>query len=127
MNKVLSLTRVFVMAAFLVVAAQTSLSADSTEPIVVINDTGRPIKALYIVPRERQDADWDEDIAGNEDMNQGDARIFYYDPGYRYYNIKIILKNDKEYILPKVDFSDAWRMSIWHDGKKFQVSKNARG
>lgn len=127
MNKILSLVKVFMLTAFLVVAAQTSVSADRSEPIVVINDTGRPIKALYIVPQGRQDADWDENIAGSEVMNQGDSRIFYYNPGYRYYNIKIILPNDKEYILPKVDFDDAWRMNIWHDGKKYQVSKNARG
>ena len=120
---------IFMLAAFLVISAQSAASAEDTELLEIINDTGEPIWALYIVPVGRQDADWGNDLVGEGVMNQADRRIIYYDPAYRYYHIKFILDNKEEYILPNVDLLDAWRINIIYDEAEmaFNINKNSRG
>ena len=121
------LLRIFVLTAFIFAAVQSSAFAANTELLEVINDTGQTFRALYIVPSRQQDADWGDDIVGGGFMTQGESRIIYYDPAYRYYHIKLILENDEEYFLPNVDLFDAWRINIWCDNMEFKVAKNSRG
>ncbi len=119
--------RTILLAAMIIATAQTSAFAEDSERLEIFNDTPQIIRALYIVPSGQQDADWGNDIVGDGFMGQGDKRVIYYDPAYRYYHIKFILDNYEEYILPNVDLIDAWRINIWLDDIEYKVNKNARG
>ena len=119
--------RTILLATLIVAAAQTSAFAEISERLEIFNDTPQIIRALYVVPSGQQDADWGNDIVGDGFMEQGDKRVIYYDPAYRYYHIKFILDNYEEYILPNVDLLDAWRINIWLDDIEYKVNKNARG
>lgn len=121
--------KIFLLAAFIVITAQSRTFAEETELLEIVNDTDEPIWALYIAPvvGEDGDADWNDDLVGSEIMYPGDSRITYYDPAYRYFHVKIVLANKEEYILPNVDFFDTWKINIWYDGIDYQVNKNSRG
>ena len=125
MNKILSLVKVFVLATFLVVAAQSPAFADITEPLELVNETGQPILSLYFVPMQKKD--WGNDLVGSGVMNQGDRRSIYYDMSFRVYKLKVEFADGTTFIRKDVDLFDTWRLAIWLDGTNFKLSRNARG
>lgn len=117
--------RVFLMAAFIVAASQNSTFAGITEPLEIVNETGKPIMSLYFVPVQKKD--WGNDLVGSGVMNQGERRSINYDTSYIRYKLKVEFADGTTIIRKGVDFVDlldAWRISINQDGT---CSKNARG
>ena len=121
MNKVL---KIFVLAAFIVAAVQVPAFAGLTltEPLEIVNETGKTIMALYAVPIQKKD--WGNDLVGSGVMNQGDRRAIYYDSEYMHYKFKIEFADGKTLTLKDVDLLDTWRIGFRCDGS---YDKNARG
>lgn len=116
------LLKVFLLAAFLVAAIQTSTFAGITEPLEIVNETGEPILSLYAVPIQKKG--WGNDLVGSGVMNQGDRRSIHYDTEYMHYKFKIEFADGKTITLKDVDLLDTWRLSINRDGS---YNKNTRG
>lgn len=113
--------------ALIVVTAQNPVFAADTDPCEIVNDSDMSIAFLYIVPMYRDD--WGADLVGSEIMNCGDYRSIRYDPADSLYKIKIQLAGEGGEVVTwyNVNLLDTWRLSIWHDGSEFKLSKNARG
>lgn len=128
MNKTLSLVKVFMLATFLIVTAQSPTFAANSERLEIVNGTGKNIKAYYLVQAGYKD--WGNDRVGGKIFGNGQTRIFNYDPQFRYFKLRIVFtdgnavtwQNDN-----KIDFHDLWRLTIYYDGTKYRVSRNARG
>ena len=121
MNKVL---KIFVLAAFIVAAVQVPAFAGLTltEPLEIVNETGKTIMSLYAVPIQKKD--WGNDLVGSGVMNQSDRRSIHYDSNYMHYKFKIEFADGKTITLKDVDLLDTWRISLKRDGS---YDKNARG
>lgn len=115
------------LAALIVTSAQNPVFAADTDPCEIVNDSDMSIAFLYAVPMYRED--WGEDLVGTEIMNCGDFRSIRYSPNDSLYKIKIQLAGEGGEAVTwyNVDLLDTWRLSIWHDGSEFKLSKNARG
>lgn len=117
-----SFLRTFVLAALLVASAQASTFAGITEPLEIVNETGKEIISLYFVPVQKKS--WGNDLVGSGVMNQGDRRSINYDSSYTRYKLKIEFADGTEITRKDVDIFDTWRLSINNDGS---CGKNARG
>jgi hypothetical protein len=122
MNKVLSFVKVFILATFLIVTAQSSASAEIAEPLEIVNETGKPIISLYFVPMQKKS--WGNDLVGSGVMNQGDRRSINYDLSFHIYKIKVEFADGTEFTRRDVDLLNTWRLSIERDGS---FSRNTRG
>lgn len=114
--------KVLLLAAFLVAMIQTPTLAGITEPLEIVNETGKPILSLYAVPIQKKG--WGNDLVGSGVINQGDRRSIHYDSEYMHYKFKIEFADGKKIILKDVDLLDTWRISLKLDGS---YDKNARG
>lgn len=122
MNKALSLVKVFMLATFLVVTAQSPAFAGITEPLEIVNETGQPIMSLYVVPMQKKS--WGNDLVGSGVMNQGDRRTINYDTEFTLYKIKVEFADGTGFTRRDVELLDTWRLAIMHDGS---FTRNARG
>jgi hypothetical protein len=122
MNKVLSFVKVFILATFLIVTAQSSASAEIAEPLEIVNETGKPIISLYFVPMQKKG--WGNDLVGSGVMNQGDKLSIHYDLSFHIYKIKVEFADGTEFTRRDVDLLNTWRLSIERDGS---FSRNTRG
>ena len=122
MNKALSLVKVFVLAAFLVVTAQSPALAGITEPLEIVNETGQTSMSLYVVPMQKKD--WGNALVGSGVMNQGDRRSINYDTEFNLYKIKVEFADGTGFTRRDVDLLNTWRLAIMSDGS---FSRNARG
>ena len=122
MNKALSFVKVFILAAFLIVTAQGSASAEITEPLEIVNETGKPIMSLYCVPMQKKG--WGNDLDGSGVMNPGDKLSIHYDTSFHIYKIKVEFADGTEFTRKGVDLLDTWRLSIERDGSFY---RNTRG
>ena len=120
--KLPALVRVFVLAAFLVAAVQTPTLAEITEPLEIVNETGKTIMSLYFVPIQKKN--WGNDLVGSGVTNQSDKRSIHYDAAYRIYKIKVEFADGTSFTRKDIDLLDVWRLSIKSDGS---YNKNARG
>ena len=118
----LKVLKIFVLAAFLVAAVQTPAFAGITEPLEIVNETGKTIMSLYFVPIQKKS--WGNDLVGGGVMNQGDRRSIHYDTSFAHYKIKIEFADGTTLTNKDVDLLDVWRLSIKRDGS---YDKNARG
>lgn len=128
MNKVLSFAKILVLTLFLVVTAQSQAFASNSERLEIVNSTGKNIKAYYLVQAGYKD--WGNDRVGGKIFGNGQTRIFNYDPQFRYFKLRIVFADGKTVTWQndnKIDFHDLWRLTIYHDGSKYRVSRNARG
>lgn len=126
--KRLTIVKVFVLAAFIIVSIQSSALAENTERLEVVNESEHDIKALYIVPSGNKS--WGNDLVGSWPLEYKQTKIIYYDPTIRYFKVRMVFTDDKSFIWEndnKVDFSGAWRITIYYDGEKYRISKNAVG
>ena len=119
------LLKVFLLAAFMFVAVQSSAFAGITEPLEIVNETGQPIMSLYVVPVQKKD--WGNDLVGSGVMNQGDKRSLQYDSDFTLYKIKVEFADGLSFTRKNVDLLDTWRLGIRYDGKDFVFDRNARG
>ncbi len=119
------LLKIFVLTAFIFVTAQNPAFATNTEPLDIVNETGKTILSLYAVPVQKKD--WGNDLVGHGVMSQGDRRIIYYDIDYHYYKIKAEFADGEIITFKDVDLIDMWRLSIWLNGTKYEILKNGRG
>lgn len=122
MNKALSLVKVFMLATFLIVTAQSTALAGITEPLEIVNETGRTILSLYVVPIQKKD--WGNDIVGSGVMNQGDRRTINYDTGFTLYKVKVEFADGTGFTRRDIDLLNTWRLAIMRDGS---FTRNARG
>ena len=122
LNKALSFVKVFVLTAFLIVTAQSPVSAEITEPLEIVNETGKPIMSLYFVPIQKKG--WGNDLVGSGVMNQGDKLSIHYDLSFHIYKIKVEFADGTEFTRRDVDLLNTWRLSINRDGS---FIRNARG
>ncbi len=116
------------MATILFTTAQSFAYAENTQEVEIVNETQDEIMALYIVPSGI--SEWGRDLIGATPLGFQDSIIFMYDPEIRYYDIKMKLTNGKTYYWrndSKIDFAGRWRMTIYFDGSKYHISKNAVG
>ena len=116
------LLKIFVLAAFFVATIQTPTSAGITEPLEIVNETGKTILSLYVVPIQKKG--WGNDLVGSGVMNQGDRRSIHYDTDFTRYKIKIEFADGATLTRNDVDLLDTWRLSLKRDGS---CDKNARG
>lgn len=114
--------KIFLSAIFFVAAVQSSAFAGMTEPLEIVNETGKTIMSLYAVPVQKNG--WGNDLVGSGVMNQGDRRSINYDSSYARYKIKIEFADGNSFTVKDVDLINTWRLSILRDGT---FSKNARG
>lgn len=118
----MKLVRIFLLAAFMFAAVQSSAFAGITEPLEIVNETGKTIMSLYAVPIQKKS--WGNDLVGSGVMNQGDKRSIHYDASYMHYKFKIEFADGNTLTLRDVDLLDTWRLSIKLDGSYY---RNARG
>ena len=114
--------RTLLLTAFIVAAAQNSAFAGITEPLEIVNETGKPIMSLFAVPMQKQG--WGNDLVGSGVMNQGDRRSIHYDTEYAVYKIKVKFADGTTLAAKDVDLIDTWRLSIMRDRT---FAKNIRG
>ena len=115
--------RTLLLTAFIVAAAQSSAFAGVTEPLEIVNETGKTIISLYAVPMRKNG--WGNDLVGSGVMNQGDKRSIQYDTSYARYKIKVeFADNTRTFVWYDIDLIDTWRLSIMPKGS---FTKNARG
>ena len=114
--------KIFVLAAFLVAAVQSSAFAEMTEPLEIVNETGKTIMSLHFVPIQKKG--WGNDLVGSGVMNQADKRSIHYDAAYRIYKIKVEFADGTSFTRKDIDLLDVWRLSIKSDGS---YDKNTRG
>ena len=122
MLMVKQLLKIFLLAAFLVATIQAPTFAGITEPLEIVNETGKTILSLYAVPIQKKD--WGNDLVGSGVLNQGDRRSIHYDTEYMHYKFKIEFADGKTITLKDVDLLDTWRLSLKRDGS---YDKNTRG
>ncbi len=118
----MKLVRIFLLAAFMFAAVQSSAFAGLTEPLEIVNETGKTIMSLYAVPIQKKS--WGNDLVGSGVMNQGEARSIHYDASYMHYKFKIEFADGNTITLRDVDLLDTWRLSIKLDGS---YERNTRG
>lgn len=118
--------RIFLLATLIVAAVQVTAFAATTEPCEIVSDINFPIKSLYVVPMN-QDG-WGNDLIAGRVLKRGDSCLMHYDPQNTSYKVRIDLANGEEsFTFYDIDFSGAWKMYIWQDGKEFVITKNAVG
>lgn len=115
------LLKIFLLTAFIIAAVQTPAFA-LTEPLEIVNETGKTIMSLYAVPAQKKS--WGNDLVGSGVMNQGDRCSFYYDTEFANYKIKVEFADGTSFTIKNVDLIDVWRLSIKSDGT---FNTNARG
>ena len=116
------LLKIFLLTAFIFVSTQSSVLAGITEPLEIVNETGKTIISLYVVPVQKKD--WGNDLVGSGVMNQGDRRSIHYDSSYAQYKIKVEFVDGTTITRKDINLLDTWRLSIMRDGT---FSRNARG
>lgn len=115
--------RTMLLAAFMFAAVQSpTFAAGVTEPLELVNETGKPIISLYFVPVQKNG--WGNDLVGSGVMNQGDRRSINYDSAFATYKIKVEFADGKTITVKSVDLLNVWRLAIMSDGT---FSRNARG
>ena len=122
------LLKIFLLTAFIVAAIQNPVSAENTERLEVVNETQQDIKALYIVPSGNKS--WGSDLVGSQMFWYKDTKIIYYNPEIRFFKVRMVFSDDRSFVWEndsKVDFSGAWRITLYFDGDKYRISKNAVG
>lgn len=117
-----TLARTLLMAAVIVAASQSLTFAQMTEPLEIVNETGKPIMSLYVVPVQKNG--WGNDLVGSGVMNQGDKRSIHYDAAFARYKVKVEFADGTSFTAKNIDLIDVWRLSIMRDGT---FTKNARG
>lgn len=126
----ITFVRVFVLAAFLVTAVQSSAFA-AWKDLQVVNHTGYEIKNLYI--SSSGSGSWGKDLLGNSTLANGSSKTISYNGDYTYYDLKIIFMNNshREWTgNQRLNFNGAWRITIYKsrtdsNGRMiFSVSKN---
>lgn len=110
------------LATFLIVTAQSTALAGITEPLEIVNETGRTILSLYVVPIQKKD--WGNDLVGSGVMNQGDRRTINYDTGFTLYKVKVEFADGTGFTRRDIDLLNTWRLAIMRDGS---FTRNARG
>lgn len=118
------LLKIFLLAAFIVAATQSSAFA-LPEPLEIVNETGQPIMSLYVVPVQK--SGWGNDLVGSGVMNQGDRRAITYDSDFALYKIKVEFADGTSFTRKDVDLLNTWRLGIRYDGTNFVFDRNARG
>ena len=114
--------KIFLLSAFVIASVQSSaFAAGITEPLEIVNETGKTIISLYVVPMQKNG--WGNDLVGSGVMNQGDRRSINYDTEYAHYKIKVEFDNGSTLTWKDVNLINVWRLSIEY-GK---YSVNARG
>ncbi|MBQ3726158.1 MAG: hypothetical protein IJR52_09180 [Selenomonadaceae bacterium] len=116
------LIKIFLLTAFLVAAIHAPTFAGITEPLEIVNETGKTILSLYAVPIQKKS--WGNDLVGSGVMNQGDRRSIHYDTDFTRYKIKIEFADGSTLTRNDVDLLDTWRLSLMRDGS---CDKNVRG
>jgi hypothetical protein len=115
--------RTMLFAAFMFAAIQSpTFAAGLTEPLELVNETGKTIMSLYFVPVQKNG--WGNDLVGSGVMNQGDRRSINYDSAFATYKIKVEFADGKTITVKSVDLLNVWRLAIMSDGT---FSRNARG
>ena len=102
-------------------------SVANAEKLEIVNNTGRDIKAYYLVQASYKD--WGPERLGSGSFDNGQTRIFQYDPQFRYFKFKIVFanggnitwSNDK-----KIDFSGLWRLTIYQKGSGYSIKSIKR-
>ena len=112
----------FLIATIFVAVVQNSAFAMNTEPLEIVNETGKVIMSLYAVPVQKKT--WGNDLVGNGVMNQGDFRSIHYDSSYALYKIKVEFADGTTFTNKEVNLLNIWRLSIMRDGT---FSENVRG
>ena len=110
------------LATFLIVTAQSPAFAGITEPLEIVNETGRTILSLYVVPMQKKD--WGNDLVGSGVMNQGDRRSINYDTEFTLYKVKVEFSDGTGFTRRDIDLLNTWRLAIMRDGS---FTRNARG
>ena len=85
------LVRIFVLAAFLVTAVQSSAFAANWRNMEVYNNTGYTIQRLYITAREQRN--WGDDLLGSNVLYNGGRSTFRYDANYQYYELRVVFSD----------------------------------
>lgn len=124
-----SFVRTFVLTALIIATVQTSAFAENSERLEIVNQTGQDIKSYYLV--QAGYPKWGKDRVGGKLFQNGQTRIFMYDPQFRYFKLKIVFENGRSVAWEndkKIDMLDAWRLTLYksNDGK-YRYAKNSRG
>ena len=121
------LIKIFLPAMVFVALMQVTVFAANTERLELINDTGQFIESLYIAPVGN--ADWGKDFVGEIPFDTYKKKIIMYNPGARYFKIKVTLWGGREVVWDgdeRLDFSRAWRLILYsgrNDAIKYKIYK----
>lgn len=121
------LIKIFLPAMVFVALMQVTVLAANTERLELINDTGQFIESLYIAPVGN--ADWGKDFVGEIPFDTYKKKIIMYNPGVRYFKIKVTLWGGREVVWDgdeRLDFSRAWRLILYsgrNDVLKYKLYK----
>ena len=112
-NSFATLVKVFVLAAFLVTALESSAFAEDWRNLSVVNNTGKTINYLYITPN---DDTWDHDLLGSYTLENGHTYTISYDSDAHFYNIKVVYDDGGSFELNgtfKVNLTRAYELKIF--------------
>jgi len=81
----------------------------------VRNRTGYDIHELYV--SESNSDDWEEDVLGDEILEDGDSTEVEFDTNsrHRYWDIRIVDEEDDEAVFEHIDLSRTSRVTLYYD------------
>ena len=121
-STLLTLVKVFVLAAFLVALPQSSVSATQWIDYRFVNHTGYTIKELYITRTGYNN--WGTDLLGSSVLSNGESKGLRYNTDWRYWDVKIVFMNNEVITWSHVDYSGTWRKTVYRDGSRYMISNN---
>ena len=97
--------------------------ASSYKEVQFVNRTGYTVSYLSCRDSE-SDREWGDGFAGSDGIENGASKTINYNAEMRYFDIKMVLADGREYVFPKCDFYEAWRITLSPQGDSFVVWKN---
>lgn len=110
--------KTFLASMILVAALQSVACAENSEQVEILNDTGRVIESLFIAPIGN--ISWGKDFAAEAPFEVFQRKIIKYNPAIRYYKLKLILDDGREFTWQddkRIDFAGAKKI-ILYSGKR---------
>ncbi len=124
------MVRLFLLLTALMMLCFNGAVSAERKSLEIVNNTGYPIKCLYI--RASSTKDWGDDFVGMAPLKNGASLKLKYNTDTRFHKLKIVFMNNvtREWTNDsKLDLQGAWRLTIYTNGKvnnreQFAVRKN---
>ena len=117
--------KVFVLAAFIIAAAQVTASAEEWKECEMFNFTNRTVTQVYMCAADVDINEYGKNmLEGRSPLKNGDGIAVQYPAEHRYYNVRIVFDSGDFVDWPNFDCADMHRITFFNDGEDYKIRMN---